>query len=90
MHARVTKLEAVISTLATREDLVRLEVTLHRAISGIQREVSDIHRDVSGIHRDITHIHQTVSAQTWKILSTLIATSTLLVGVMYFLAKHVG
>jgi hypothetical protein len=28
MHARVTKLEAVISTLATREDLVRLEVTL--------------------------------------------------------------
>jgi hypothetical protein len=83
MHARVTKLEAVIATLATREDLARLEVTLHREISGIQREVS-------GIHRDITHIHQTVSAQTWKILSTLIATSTLLVGVTYYLAKHVG
>jgi hypothetical protein len=76
MHARVTKLEAVIATLATREDLARLEVTLHR--------------EISGIHRDITHIHQTVSAQTWKILSTLIATSTLLVGVTYYLAKHVG
>ena len=76
MHARVTKLEAVIATLATREDLARLEVTLHR--------------EISGIHHDITHIHQTVSAQTWKILSTLIATSTLLVGVTYYLAKHVG
>jgi hypothetical protein len=76
MHARVTKLEAVIATLATREDLARLEVTLHR--------------EISGIHRDITHIHQTVSAQTWKILSTLIATSTLLVGVTYYLAKHLG
>lgn len=83
MHARVTKLEAVIATLATREDLARLEVTLHREISGIQREVS-------GIHRDITHIHQTVSAQTWKILSTLITTSTLLVGVTYYLAKYIG
>jgi hypothetical protein len=76
MHARVTKLEAVIATLATREDLARLEVTLHR--------------EISGIHRDITHIHQTVSAQTWKILSTLIATSTFLVGVTYYLAKHLG
>jgi hypothetical protein len=69
MQARMTKLEAVISTLATREDLARLEVTLHREISGI---------------------HQTLTAQTWKILLTLIATSTLLVGVTYYLAKHVG
>lgn len=88
MDARVSKLEAVISTLATREDLARLEVTLHREISGIKSEMSNIHRDVSDIHRDITQIYQTVSAQTWKILSTLIGTSTLLVGVTYFLSKN--
>ena len=69
MHTRVTKLEAAIATLATREDLARLEVTLHREISGI---------------------HQTLTAQTWKILSTLIATSTLLVSVTYYMAKYVG
>ena len=62
MEARVSKLEAVIATLATREDLARLEVTLHRE----------------------------VSAQTWKILSTLIGTSTGLVVVTYHLVKNVG
>jgi len=62
MEARVSKLEAVIATLATREDLARLEVTLHRE----------------------------VSAQTLKILSTLIGTSTALVAVTYYLVKNVG
>ena len=76
MQSRVNKLEAVMATVATREDLARLEVTLHR--------------EISGIHRDITHIHQAVNAQTWKILSTLICTSTLLVSVTYYLAKNVG
>jgi len=69
MHARVSKLEAVISTLATREDLVRLELT---------------------IHREVANIHQIISAQTWKILSSLIATSTTLVAVTFYLVKHVG
>ena len=76
MQSRVTKLEAVMATVATREDLARLEVTLHR--------------EISSIHRDITQIHQTVSAQTWKILSTLIGTSTFLVSVTYYFAKNVG
>jgi len=62
MEARVSKLEAVIATLATREDLARFEAALHRE----------------------------VSAQTWKILSTLIGTSTALVAVTYYLVKNVG
>ncbi|MFZ4710470.1 MAG: hypothetical protein ACOYMH_11580 [Zwartia sp.] len=76
MQSRVTKLEAVMATVATREDLARLEVKLHQ--------------EISGIHRDITHIHQAVNAQTWKILSTLICTSTLLVSVTYYFAKNGG
>jgi hypothetical protein len=76
MQSRVAKLEVAMATLATREDLSRLEVKLHR--------------EISAIHREITHIHQAVNAQTWKILSTLICTSTLLVSVTYYLAKNVG
>ena len=83
MQSRVTKLEAIMATVATREDLARLEVKLHCEISAIQR-------DVSGIHRDVARIHETVSGQTWKILSTLICTSTFLVSVTYYLAKNVG
>ena len=74
MQSRVTKLEAVMATVATREDLARLEVTLHR--------------EISAIHRDITHIRQAVSAQTRKILSALIATLTALVVVTYCLVKN--
>ncbi len=83
MQSRVTKLEAVMATVATREDLAWLEVKLHRKISAIQR-------DVSGIHHDINRIHQALNAQTWKILLTLIYTSTLLVSVTYYFAKNVG
>ncbi len=76
MQSRVTKLEAIMATVATREDLARFEVKLHQ--------------EISGIHRDITHIHQAVNAQTCKILSTLICTSTLLVSVTYYFAKNAG
>jgi hypothetical protein len=74
MQSRVTKLEAIMATVAMREDLARLEVKLHREISAIQR--------------DIMHIHQAVSAQTWKILLALIGASTALVGVTYCLVKN--
>ena len=74
MQSRVTKLEAVMATLATREDLSRLEVKLYC--------------EISAIHRDITHIHQAVSEQTLKILTTLIGASTTLVGVTYCLVKN--
>lgn len=74
MQSRVNKLEAVMATVATREDHARVEVKLHR--------------EISAIHCDITHIHQAVSAQTWKILSALIATLTALVVVTYCLVKN--
>ena len=83
MQSRVTKLEAIMATVATREDLARLEIKLYREISAIQR-------DVSGIHRDINRIHQALNAQTWKILLTWICTSTLLVSVTYYFAKNAG
>jgi hypothetical protein len=51
-----------MATLATRDDVARVEVTLHRKIS----------------------------AQTLKILSTLIGTSTALMTVTYCLVKNVG
>ncbi len=62
MQSRVTKLEAIMTTLATRDDVARVEVTLHREIS----------------------------AQTLKILSTLIGTSTASVAVTYYMIKNVG
>jgi hypothetical protein len=33
MQSRVTKLEVIMATLATRDDVARVEVTLHREVS---------------------------------------------------------
>ena len=57
-----SKLEAVVETLANRDDLARFEVALCRELS----------------------------AQAWKILATLIGTSTSLLVVTYHLVKNVG
>ena len=56
------KLEAVVETLATRDDLARFEVVFCRELS----------------------------AQAWKILSTLIGASTGLVAGTYCLVKNIG
>lgn len=55
------KLEAVIATLATRDDVARFEVTFRRELS----------------------------AQAWKVLTTLIVTLTALVVVTYCLVNNV-
>ena len=56
------KLDAVVETLATRDDLARFEVVFCRELS----------------------------AQAWKILSTLIGASTVLVAGTYCLVKNIG
>ena len=56
------KLDAVVETLATRDDLARFEVVFCRELS----------------------------AQAWKILSTLIGASTGLVAGTYCLVKYIG
>ena len=57
-----SKLEIVIKTLATRDDVARVEVAFRRELS----------------------------AQAWKIISTLIGASTGLVVVTYCLVKNIG
>lgn len=56
------KLEAVIATLATRDDVARFEVAFRREMS----------------------------AQAWKVLTTLIGASTGLLAGTYCLVKNIG
>ena len=57
-----SKLEAVVETLATRDDVARFEVVFCRELS----------------------------AQAWKVLTTLIGASTVLVAGTYCLVKNIG
>ncbi len=57
MEARVARLEAIIPTLATKEDLVRLELkiekTIRAEITAVQQEIGGIHREIGNIHKDM-------------------------------------
>ena len=81
MEIRLDRLEAIIPSLATREDLAKLEVGMHR-------EISAVHREVSSLHKEIGRVHETIAALMWKMVSTIIATSTALVSATYFLATR--
>jgi hypothetical protein len=53
MEARVARLEAIIPTLATKEDWVRLELKLEKTI---RTEITAVHQEISGIYREIGNV----------------------------------
>lgn len=55
MEARVARLEAIIPTLATKEDLVKLELKLEKTI---RAEITTVHKEIGGIHREIGNLHK--------------------------------
>jgi predicted RNase H-like nuclease (RuvC/YqgF family) len=55
MEARVARLEAIIPTLATKEDLVRVELKLEQTI---RTEITAVHQEISGIYREIGNVHK--------------------------------
>ena len=81
MQTRIAKLEAIIPTLATPEHLAKLDVGMHQ-------EISAVHREISLVHKEIGRLHETIASLTWKMVSTIIATSTALVSATYFLATR--
>jgi chromosome segregation ATPase len=55
MEARVARLEAIIPTLATKEDLVRVELKLEKTI---RTEITAVHQEITGIYREIGNVHK--------------------------------
>lgn len=87
LSERVAKIEAVIPTLSTREDLVResglLRTDLERGISGLR---TDMGREISGLR---TEMHKEFTAQTWRIIGAMITFGSLLTAAVYFVARNV-
>ena len=89
MEARVARLEAIIPTLATKEDLVRLELkiekTIRAEITAVQQEIGGIHREIGNIHKDMGNlrgemgkIEKTVATLVIKAMIAMITISTAL------------
>ncbi len=89
MEARVARLEAIIPTLATKEDLVKLELKLEKTIrteiTAVQQEIGGIHREIGNIHKDMGNlrgemgkIEKTVATLVIKAMIAMITISTAL------------
>jgi predicted RNase H-like nuclease (RuvC/YqgF family) len=89
MEARVARLEAIIPTLATKEDLVKLELkiekTIRAEITAVQQEIGGIHREIGNIHKDMGNlrgemgkIEKTVATLVMKAMIAMVTISTAL------------
>jgi hypothetical protein len=89
MEARVARLEAIIPTLATKEDLVRVELKLektirteitavHQEITGIYREIGNIHKDMGSLRGEMGKIEKTVATLVMKAMIAMVTISTAL------------
>jgi hypothetical protein len=76
MEARVIKLEAIIPTLATREDMAKMEGSLK---ADLARTAGDLRAE----------IHKAVNDQTWKLIGWSTGIGAALVGAAYFIARSV-
>jgi predicted RNase H-like nuclease (RuvC/YqgF family) len=89
MEARVARLEAIIPTLATKEDLVRVELKLektirteitavHQEITGIYREIGNVHKDMGSLRGEMGKIEKTVATLVMKAMIAMVTISTAL------------
>ena len=89
MEARVARLEAIIPTLATKEDLVKLELklektiraeitTVHKEIGGIHREIGNLHKDMGNLRGEMGKIEKTVATLVMKAMIAMVTISTAL------------
>lgn len=72
MQLRLTKIEAIIPTLATREDLVCLEsklfgvfqqfsTTVHQNLNDMRQDISGLRTEMTEVHKEITDVHKEMS-----------------------------
>ena len=87
MEIRLTKLEAIVPTLATREDLAVLQnkvfVAIHKLENTIHQEMSCMHKEISGRHKAIVTL-------TWRLVTTMIAISSAFATSAFFIARYVN
>ena len=72
MQLRLTKIEAIIPTLATREDLVCLEsklfgvfqqfsTTVHQNLNDMRQDISGLRTEMTEVHKEIADVHKEMS-----------------------------
>lgn len=87
MEARIAKLEAVIPTLATKEDLMREFTALKLEIIGGDGAIRADMAKMDGSIR--TDMHKEFTVQTWRIIGAMLTFGAMLSTAVFFIARYV-
>lgn len=87
MDARVSKLEAVIPTLATKVDLMREFNALKLEIIGGDGVIRADMAKMDGSIR--TDMHKEFTVQTWRIIGAMLTFGAMLSTAVFFIARYV-
>ncbi|PJC18809.1 MAG: hypothetical protein CO065_08290 [Comamonadaceae bacterium CG_4_9_14_0_8_um_filter_57_21] len=83
LEVRVSKLESVMPTLATRADIADLRMEVVRVDLSLR---SELIRVEGSIRADM---HKEFTSQTWRIIGAMMTFGTTLVAATYFIAHNI-
>jgi hypothetical protein len=77
INARLTRLEVMIPTLATREDLARLDGRLTESMTNLEGKLT-------------TLVHQGLKAMSWRLIAWNTGVLVACFAGVFFIARHVN
>ena len=77
INARLTRLEAIVPTLATREDLARLDGRLTERMTSLEEKLT-------------TLVHQELKAMSWRLITWNTGVLVASFAGVFFIARHVN
>ena len=77
INARLTRLEAIVPTLATREDLARLDGRLTERMTSLEEKLT-------------TLVHQELKAMSWRLITWNTGVLVASFAGVFFIARHVS
>jgi len=77
INARLTRLEVIVPTLATREDLARLDGRLTERMTNLEGKLT-------------TLVHQELKAMSWRLITWNTGVLVASFAGVFFIARHVN
>ena len=88
MESRISRIEAVLPTLATKEDLALLDGKLSEKISSLDGKLSE---KISSLDGKLTAlIHKEIAAASWRMIIWATGVITISFGGAFFIARYIN
>lgn len=84
INSRLTRLEMVVPTLATREDLARLDGRLTERMTSLEGKLTTLEGKLT------TLVHQELKAMSWRLITWNTGVLVASFAGVFFIARHVN